>query len=219
MKCTASDKTDYEDIVKDYNLKDCVIATVAAWQKVKTSTMNHAWNHLLKKIDTEASQVELKNYQDDIETIVDLSKVVGVKEFDINREMEDPTSDAENYPNSDHEEANNNSESDEENEKPKKNLMGKNLKDIKDHFEALIAIIKDNDDDDLRSQKTVTKLNKLTFSYRSDLQTRLHNKSRPKSVLSSKNPKKRKKGETVLFEDLVVPVIDLTTKQPPKVSS
>ena len=169
-RCTESEESDYQQIVKNYNIKDCVIASVAAWKKVKLSTMTNAWNNLLKVADPEAGQVELENYQDDIDTIVDLSAVVGVKDFDINREMEDAASDEENFPNSDEDEANEDCESDEDDEKSKKHLNLKNLKDIREHFEALIGIIKENDKDDARSQKTVHELRKLSFSYRSDYQ-------------------------------------------------
>ena len=203
-KCTESEESDYEQIVKNYNIKDCIIATVAAWKTVKPSTMTNAWNNLLSVTDAEAGQVELENYQEEIDTIIDLSAVVGVKDFDINREMEDPASDEENFPNSDQEEANNDSESDKDHEKPKKHLTLKNLKDIKEHYEALIGIIKVNDEDDARSQKTVHELSKLTFSYRSDYQKRVNNQKSAKIssfFVKESEKNKRAKGETVVFED------------------
>ena len=175
--------------------------------------MTNAWNNLLRVTEAEAGQVELENYQEEIDTIIDLSAVVGVKDFDINREMEDAASDEENFPNSDQEEANNDSESDEDDEKPKKHLTLKNPKDIKEHYEALIGIIKVNDEDDARSQKTVYELSKLTFSYRSDYQKQVNNQKLAKIssfFVKESEKNKREKGETVVFEDSEVPVIDLT---------
>ena len=146
-----------------------MISTVAAWKMVKISTMSHAWNHLMKEMDREESQVELENYQDAIETIVELAEVVGVKDFDINNEMEEASSEDENDVDSDVEEVNNDSESDdEERRKPKKRLSLENLKEIQTHFLALIMVIEENDENVERSDRAVHDLSKLLYPYRTE---------------------------------------------------
>ena len=103
-------------------MKDCVTATVTAWKAVKTSTMMHAWNKLLKENDQEESQVEQENFIDEVETIMEFSEKIGVRDFDVNKEIEeDTTSDIENDACSGNEEADTDSGGDEK-EKPKKQL-------------------------------------------------------------------------------------------------
>ena len=149
---------------------------------------------MLKETDREESKVELENYQDGIETIVELAEVVGVQDFDINNEMEEATFDAENGVDSDVEEANNDSESDdEESRKPKKRLSLQNLKEIQTHFLALMTVIEENDENVERSERAVHDLNKLSYPYRTELQNRLNKQKQAKISTFFKESEKKKK--------------------------
>ena len=150
-KCTTSEKDDHLDITKEYNIKDCILATTAAWKAVKPSTMVHAWNHLLKASeDDTAEKEEEEDLAEDIDTIQELSRKVGLTDLRIDEELEDNLSDDEII--SSENETENDDDTEDEQHQNQKILKLKHLQEIKLHVEALVKIIQGNDENEERDR-------------------------------------------------------------------